>query len=114
MILDLLKEANMGLAFLLEIGVLVALCYFGFATRKSWFAKLGLGIGLPVIAILIWGAFGSPGATWRLSGFWFLLLQIVFFGSAAVALFAAGRRRLGIAFALLFVLNIVLIYAWGQ
>ena len=102
MILSLLQYANMGLAFLLELGVLAALCYFGFAISKNWFAKIGLGLGLPVLASLVWGLFGSPQASWRLGGFWFLLLQIVFFGSAAVALYIAHRRRLGMAYALVF------------
>lgn len=114
MILSLLQYANMGLAFLLELGVLASLCYFGFVVGKNWFARFGLGLGLPVLASLVWGLFGSPQATWRLSGFWFLLLQVIFFGSAAVVLYAASKRRLGMTFALLFVLNTVLAYAWGQ
>lgn len=114
MILSLLQYANMGLAFLLEIGVLASLCYFGFVVGKNWFAKIGLGLGLPIVAILVWGSFGAPQAIWRLSGFWFLLLQIIFFGSAAVALYAASKRRLGIVFALVFVLNTILAYAWRQ
>ena len=43
-----------------------------------------------------------------------MILEIIFFGSAAVALFAAGQRVLSVAFALVFVLNSVLIYALGQ
>jgi len=39
---------------------------------------------------------------------------VVFFGSAAVALFAASQRVLGVVFALVFVVNLALIYAWGQ
>lgn len=35
-------------------------------------------------------------------------------GLAAVALFAAGQRVLRVAFALVFVVNLVLIYAWAQ
>ena len=114
MILSFLQYANMGLAFLLELGVLASLCYFGFVISKNWFAKIGLGPGLPVLAILVWGSFGSPQATWRLGGLWSLLLQIIFFGSAVVALYAVSKRRLGITFALVFVLNTVLTYAWGQ
>jgi hypothetical protein len=42
------------------------------------------------------------------------MLRVVFFGSAAVALFTAGQRVLGVMFGLVFVVNLVLIYAWGQ
>ena len=114
MLLTTIKNANLGLAFLLELGVLAALAFWGFQTGSGAFAKIILGIGAPVLAIVVWALFGSPQATWHLNGIWRLLLQIVFFGSAAVALYTADQRVLGIIFALLFVLNTTLIYMWAQ
>jgi Protein of unknown function (DUF2568) len=114
MFLTMLKNANLALAFLLELGVLAALGFWGFSTGSETVAKVVLGIGLPLVAIVVWGLFGSPKAMWHLNGLWRLLLQIVFFGSAAVALFSAGQRVLGSVFALLFVLNTTLLYVWGQ
>ena len=114
MILSALKNANLALAFFLELGVLVALGYWGFHTGPNILVKIGLGIGLPVIAIIVWGFWGAPNSTTQLQGFWFLLLQIIFFGAAAVALYTANQRTLGIAFALIFALNCALAYAWGQ
>jgi len=43
-----------------------------------------------------------------------LILQIVFFGSAAVALYAAGQRVWSLVFALVFLMNTALLYVWGQ
>lgn len=114
MFLKLLQYANMGLAFALELGVLAALCYFGFVVEASWLGKIGLGLGLPVVAIIIWALFGAPTSRRRLKGLPFLLLQIAWFGSAAVALYFAGQSVLAIIFALLFVLNTILAYAWDQ
>ena len=114
MSLTILKNANLGLAFLLELGVLAALAFWGFSTGSGVLAKIVLGIGFPALAIVVWALFGSPQATWHLNGIWRLLLQIVFFGSAAVALYGAGQRVLGVVFALLFVLNTILVYVWGQ
>lgn len=114
MLFTALQYANMGLAFALELGVVAALGYFGFVIGRNRFAKIALGLVLPALAIVIWGMFGSPQADWRLSGFWFVLLQIAWFGSAVVALYAARKRGLGFAFALIFVLNTVLAYTWGQ
>lgn len=112
MILHVLKSANTALAFFLELGALVALGYWGFHTGPNRLVKIGLGIGLPVAAIVIWGFWGAPNSSTQLQGFWFLLLQIVFFGGAAVALYAANKHTLGIIFALVFVVNCVLLYAW--
>ena len=66
------------------------------------------------MAQFCWNRCHTPNSAWQLQGPWFLILQVVFFGSAAVALFTAGQRVLGIAFALVFVLNCTLIYALAQ
>lgn len=114
MFLSVIKNANLALAFFLELGVLAALAYWGFQTGQGALARIGLGIGAPLLAVVVWGLFGAPKAVWPLEGPWRLLLQVVFFGSAAVALFAAGQRVVGMVFALVFVLNCALVYALGQ
>jgi hypothetical protein len=67
-----------------------------------------------VVAVIVWGLFGAPNAAWHLNGPWRLIQQVVFFGSAAVVLFATGQRLLSIAFALVYVLNYTLISVWAQ
>jgi Protein of unknown function (DUF2568) len=114
MLITIIKNANLALAFFLELGVLIALGYWGFQTGQGTIAKIGLGIGLPTVAVIVWALFGAPKAVWHLNGPWRLILEVVFFGSATVALIAAGLPVLGVAFALVFVLNYSLIYALGQ
>jgi|SRR5215467_15906353 len=114
MALTIIKNANLALAFFLELGVLAALGFWGFQTGQGTIARIALGIGAPVVAVVVWALFGSPQATWHLDGILRLLLEVVFFGSAAVALFAAGQHVLGVVFALLFVLNTALASAMGQ
>src|SRR5260370_40052258 len=97
MVLAVLKNANLALAFFLELGVLAALGYWGFQTGQGTIARIGLGIGAPGVAVVVWGLFGAPKAVWQLNGPWRLILEVVFFGSAAVALLSAGQRVLGIA-----------------
>lgn len=112
--LALLQNVNLVLAFLLELGVLVALGYWGFHTGQGMVVKIGLAVGAPVIAIIFWALFGAPKATWALPGNWHLIVAAVFFGAAVVALFSAGQRQWAIVFALLVVLNHILIYVWAQ
>jgi hypothetical protein len=114
MVLTIIKNANLALAFFLELGVLAALGYWGFQTGQGTIARIALGIGAPAVAVVVWALFGSPQAVWHLNGASHLLLEVIFFGSAAVALFAAGQHVLGVAFALVFVLNTVLASALGQ
>jgi Protein of unknown function (DUF2568) len=48
--LELLKGANLLLAFLLELCALGAFGYWGFTTGSTTLAKIGLGIGAPLVA----------------------------------------------------------------
>jgi hypothetical protein len=112
--LTMLKNANLLLAFLLELCVLVALGYWGFQTGQGILVKILLGIGVPVVAIVVWGMFGAPRSDWQLKGVWYLLLKVVFFGAAIAALFAAHQPGWGWAFVGVFMLNNILLYIWGQ
>jgi hypothetical protein len=114
MFLTIIKNANLALAFFLELGVLAALAYWGFQTGQGTIVRFALGIGAPAVAIVVWALFGSPQAMWHLDGIYRVLLEVIFFGSAAVALFVAGQHVLGVAFALVFVLNTVLASVLGQ
>jgi hypothetical protein len=112
--MEVIKTSNVALRFLLELGTLAALGYWGFQAGKGLLAKVGLGIGVPVLAVVVWGALGAPGSPWQLHDPWHLVLEAILFGGAALALFVAGQRVPGVAFALVFVLNRVLMYTWGQ
>jgi hypothetical protein len=111
-----LKNVNLGLAFLLELAVLVALVYWGFSTGANILAKIALGIGLPVLAIIVWAVFGAPRSTRRLQGNWYWLLRVVFnaVGVAALYAYAADQHLLALIFALLAFLNCLLGYIWKQ
>src|SRR6266571_8327444 len=106
LVLTIIKNANLALAFFLELGVLAALGYWGFKTGQGTIARIGLGIGAPAVAVVVWALFGAPQSAWRLQGPWLLMLRVVFFGSAALALFAAGQRILSVALALVFAVNL--------
>jgi hypothetical protein len=110
----IIKNANLALAFLLELSVLAALGYWGFHTGTGTLVRIVLGIGAPLVAVVVWGLLGAPKSAWQLQGPWYLVLSVIWFGSAALGLFVAGQRNLGIAFALIFVVNQVLVYTLGK
>jgi hypothetical protein len=93
-VLELIKGANPALRFLLELCALVALAYWGFETGGGAIAKVALGIGAPLVAAVVWGAFVAPRAPVKPPGVVVLLLEVLVFGSAAAALAATGHRTL--------------------
>ncbi|GCE15256.1 YrdB family protein [Tengunoibacter tsumagoiensis] len=112
--MKLFKYFNLALAFFLELSVLAALIYWGFVTGSNLFLRILLGIGTPVIAIIIWGRYGAPKSANQLKGVWYWLLRIVFDAVGVVALFLAGQPVLGAIFAVVALINCVLGYVWKQ
>ncbi|MFJ5716139.1 YrdB family protein [Neobacillus sp. NPDC093127] len=109
-----LKVINLGVRFLLEILVLVILGYWGFRVSQGTVMKIIVGIGSPLLVAVIWGMFGAPKASYPLSGFSFLLFEIVIFGLPAVALFFIEKQSLAYSYGVIVVINLVLMKIWHQ
>jgi hypothetical protein len=107
-----LKTANLGLAFVLELCMLAALAFWGARTGNGVAAKVLLGIGAPLVAIVIWALFMAPQATFPLPTVAHTALFVAIFGLAAVALASAGQPVLAVVFAVVSALNYVLASVW--
>ena len=110
----ILKAANLALSFWLELCMLAAFAYWGFTTGAGLFAQLLLGIGVPVVVILIWGILLAPASPRRLQGWPHWLLEIVIFVLAIVALYTTGQATLAMVFAVVYAVNVVLRLVWQQ
>jgi hypothetical protein len=111
---EIIKSANLALRFLLELCLLAALGYWGVQTGQSLLAKIGLGIGAPLLAVVVWSLFIAPKASVPVATWLWLALQVVLFGLAAAGLILTGQRTLAIIFVLAVVLNSILLYIWKQ
>ena len=109
-----LKTINLALAFLLELCMLAALGYWGFTLDQGLAMRAGAGLGLPILAAVIWGMWMAPRAPNRLPEPWHLIAELIMFGLAIAALYAAGRPRLALAFGLIYAINVALRYVWRQ
>lgn len=105
---------NLALRFILEICALFAFGYWGVKSGDGLLFKFILGIGTPLLIAFIWGTFGSPAAPLRVHGIKRLLLEIIIYGLATLALYIAGQPTFAVVFALLTALNMLLMYMWDQ
>jgi hypothetical protein len=112
--MEIVKAANLAVRFLLELAALAAFGYWGYRTGDTTATRYGLAIGLPVAAAIFWGAFVAPNAPVTLPGAVTTLLGLVVLGIAALALAQTGYRTLAIAFAVIAVVNAVLMVVWDQ
>ena len=109
-----LKGINLGLSFLLELAMLVAYGYWGFNTGSSTIVHWILGLGVPVIAIIIWSIYNAPMSKRRLPRTPRTILEVVMFSLGALALAVSGQTIWAIVFAVLIVINQILLYVWQQ
>lgn len=108
----MLKSLNLALAFFLELAMLAALAYAGFQLDGA--LRFVVGIGAPLLAILIWGRFLAPKSTTRLTGWAYLAAKFTLFGIAAIGLALVGQTALAVVFIVVSVVNQVLLAAWGD
>ncbi|MFD0279641.1 YrdB family protein [Kitasatospora sp. NPDC127111] len=105
---------NGGLAFALELGLLAALCYWGFKTGSGTVTRILLGVGAPVLAGLTWGLFlAAGGPTVRLPLAAEIAVKLAVFAIGALALHAAGRTTPGLVFGALALISVVVEYTAG-
>ena len=109
-----LRTANLGLRFLLELASLAALAAWGLHTGDSLLAGLVLGVGAPLAAAVLWGAFIAPKARFPVPLAVRVVLELVVFGAAAVALWAAGWHTLAVVFAVAVVVSEALLHGLGD
>ncbi|PYC67818.1 hypothetical protein C7C46_29970 [Streptomyces tateyamensis] len=102
------RVANEALAFLLELAALGLLAWWGFTLGHSLPLHLLLGLGLPLLAALLWGRYAAPKAPVRLPVPAVLAVKALVFGSAAAALGDRAGWGSGLGFALLCLANTAL------
>lgn len=100
-----LHIVNEGLAFLLEVAALAALCWWGFSTGSGAVTHLLLGVGAPLLAAVLWGTFAAPKARVRLPLAGVLVVKFLVFAAATLALWALGRHTLSTVFGVVTLVN---------
>ncbi|MFD1708783.1 YrdB family protein [Siminovitchia sediminis] len=112
--MEILRPANLALRFLLEICALLALGYWGFQTGNDNVMMILLGIGTPILTALVWGVFGSPNAIVKLSMPLHICLELIVFGTPAIALYAIGKHQIAWIYGLCVIFNRLFMFVWKQ
>ncbi len=94
---------NKVLGFALEVAMVAALLFWGFKQESPW--HLILGLGVPAVVVVFWGAFMAPRSERRLGAELVRWLALGLFLVAAVALLTVGPTVLGIIMIVLAVTN---------
>jgi hypothetical protein len=88
----------LAVAFLAELAALAALAVWGWSAVDATGWRVVLAVAAPAGAAVLWGVFAAPRAPVRVPVL-AVLVKILVFGTAVLALFATGHPVLAIALA---------------
>jgi hypothetical protein len=102
-------NANDVVAFFVELAALALIGLWGYRAGGPVSAQALLGIGLSLLAAVLWGLFAAPRAQFR--GRWVtLVVKVVVLGAAVLAGFTILPVVWAVVFAVVVALNLVLMY----
>ena len=104
--MTIIKIANYGLAFLLEMSALFILGYWGFHLQADKTIRIFVGILAPLAMIVIWGIWCAPTSTHRLDGIWLLLIKCLIFAIVTYCLFSMKLTAFAVTFGFLVILHL--------
>jgi hypothetical protein len=85
-----LRGVTLTVRFLCELAMLAALASWGFTVGDGVGAWL-LGVGAPLLAAVVWGAWVAPKARWPVPLPTRVVIELVLSGAAVGALAVAGQ-----------------------
>jgi len=85
-----LRGVTLTVRFLCELAMLAALAYWGFTVGDGAGAWV-LGVGAPLLAAVVWGAWVAPKAGWPVPIPTRVVIELVLFGAAVGGLAVAGQ-----------------------
>ncbi len=108
------KRINEAASFVLELGIVAAFAYFGFAWFRDPAARWIVGLGLPALTIVLWGILLAPRSARRLGMGPGLVLSTLLYLCASAAWMAGGQVVLGAVFLAAGLVNRLLALVWKQ
>jgi hypothetical protein len=108
--IEIIKAINLVTAFLLEIAMIVAFGYFGYHYPENFAMKYIFMIGFPLMATILWGFLAAPKSKHRLQKLPRLIFALTIFGAAIFLLNSTGKTMLAAVFAILVIINQLLLF----
>jgi lipopolysaccharide export LptBFGC system permease protein LptF len=112
--MEIIKGINAGISFLLEIGMLVSISYFGFYGDKHIIFKLLIGVLVPIGVVVFWSFFMAPTADYRFNPAIVRVVALMLFLVAATMLYKVNLPVWGFWLAIVAIVNAILTFVWNQ
>jgi thiol:disulfide interchange protein len=109
----IMRWVNLALRAFMEVGIILALGYWGFQLGNRSEMKIILGIGAPLVVFGFWGLvdFRKAGSFAEILR---LIQELVISGFAAYALYVVGTKGFALMLAFASLLHHILVYISGE
>lgn len=108
------RTVALGVRFLLELGALAALAYWGLSAAEGTVASIVLGLGAPFCAAVLWGLFVAPKRALEATAPVRLAVEALVFAAATAGLWASGQPTFALLLAAAAVLDRVALWVAGE
>ena len=108
------RNANLALAFIVELAMLAAFALGALSLGLDPLLRWIVAIAVVAAVVTAWAIWAAPKAAGRLQGRALPAFKIGLFALATLALLAAGFAAWAITFAVTAALNLVLAWIWDQ
>ncbi len=112
--MQILKGFNQLIYYLVELAMFASLGYVGHYANAYTLGKYLIALGLPLLAIILWGIFAAPRSAYRLEPPYRALFALALFGITAFLLFRFGLVRVALLFGVVALLSQLLALALKQ
>ena len=99
--MQFIRGFNQVVYFILELTMFGSLAYAGYHSVRHPYGKYLLGIGLPLLAIVLWGFLAAPRSAYRLALPYRSIFALTLFGLSAFLLYRTGQPRLALIFGII-------------
>lgn len=97
----------------MELGIVVALAYWGYHSGKNATQSTLLSIGAPLLIFGFWSLFDFRKVVATPEPYR-LVQELILSGLAATAWYSAGQRTLGVTLGLISIVHHALVYVLGE
>ena len=111
--MNIIKNSNIAIAFLIEIFAISVLGYWGFTLQANKIIRVTVGLLVPIVMIIIWSILCAPSSSYRLEGVWLVALKCLLFGMVVCCLLSMKQPSTAIRFCAIVTINLVLSSYFG-
>jgi len=112
--LAVFRTLALSVRFFLELGALAALAYWGLNASEGRAASILLGVGAPLCAAGLWGAFVAPKRLVEVPAPVRLAIEALVFGAATAGLWVSGQRTPAVLLAAAAVIDRIALWLAGE